>query len=59
MESSEKKAICKNCKFCKFVMYKNDNPNYYIPNEYICQFMPTPVKKSPDDWCGQYKERHI
>lgn len=57
MKSSKKKAICKNCKFCKFVCYKNDDPTYFLPSEYICQFMPTPVKKFPDDWCGQFKER--
>jgi hypothetical protein len=68
----DKRPICKNCKFCDFIVHEDEFDSYgfdseiyldkYIHNnsyEYICKLMPTPVKKSPKDWCGQYKESEL
>ena len=54
----DKRPICKNCKFCEFLMYEDKSNSYQYTNyKCICHLMPTPVKKSPLDWCGQYEER--
>ena len=55
-----KRQVCKNCKFCDFIVH-DDEFNSYGFNSYecICKFMPTPVKKSPKDWCVQYEESKI
>ena len=68
----DKRPICKNCKFCDFIVHENEFGSYgfdseiyidkYLNNnsyEYICKLMPTSVKKSPEDWCGQYKESEL
>lgn len=68
----DKRPICKNCKFCDFIVHENEFGSYgfdseihidkYLHNnsyEYICKLMPTSVKKSPEDWCGQYKESEL
>lgn len=54
MNFLDTRPICKNCKFCELVHEYNFN-SY----ECICRFMPIPVKKSSDDWCGQYEESEL
>lgn len=50
-----KRPVCKNCKFCDFIVHEDE----FNSREYICHLMPTSVKKSPVDWCGQYEERKL
>ena len=55
MNFFEEGPVCKNCEFCGIITHVNDFDSF----EYICQLMPTPVKKFPADWCGQHEEYHI
>lgn len=62
MKFSGIEAICKNCQFCEFIMYEYEDeyhPYEFISYKCICHLTPTPVKKSPVDWCGQYEEKKL
>jgi len=68
----DKRPICKNCKFCDFIVHEDEVGSYGFDSEiyldkhlhnnhyeYICKLMPIPVTKSPKDWCGQYEESEL
>ena len=68
----DKRPICKNCKFCDFIVHEDKFGSYgfdseiyldkYLHNnsyEYICKLMPISIKKSPRDWCSQYEENEL
>ena len=45
----------KNCMCCLFFEERKNEKD--ISLRYWCKFMPTSIKKSPFDYCGQFKER--
>lgn len=68
----DKRPICKNCKFCDFIIHEDEVGSYGFESEiyldkhlhnnhyeYICRLMPIPVTKSPKDWCEHYEESEL
>ena len=40
------------------IMGKRDE-TYTYPPHVVCKWMPTEVRKSPDDWCAQFKAKEV
>ena len=49
------KKIEKSCMNCIFFEEKEDEEDINL--RYLCKLMPTSVKKSPFDHCGQFEEK--
>lgn len=63
------KASTRSCQHCEhgvfrdgytesFVRERHTN-HIYVPVCVVCKWMPTEVRKSPDDWCGQFKAKEV
>ena len=57
---------CQHCEHGVFQSAYTDKVHYvyytdhiYVPECIICKWMPTEVRKSPDDWCAQFKAKEV